>query len=61
MSLGLDILYDANELRILPTGKVELSQRARLSYGATIPPSIVIPPCVSLENLRWRCDNYRGF
>ena len=61
MRSDIHILYDANELRILPTGKVELSQRARLSYGATIPPSIVIPPCVSLENLRWRCDNYRGF
>ena len=61
MRSDIHILYDANELRILPTGKVELSQRARLSYGATIPPSIVLPPWVNVENLRWRCDNYRGF
>ena len=61
MRSDIHILYDANELRIFPNGRVELSQRARLSYGATIPPSIVIPQCVNLENLRWRCDNYRGF
>lgn len=61
MRSDIHILYDANELRILPTGKVELSQRARLSYGATIPPSIILPSCVDVENLRWRCDNYRGF
>ena len=57
----IHILYDANELRILPDGKVELSQKARLSYGASIPPSIVLPEWINRENLRWRCDNYRGF
>lgn len=57
----IHILYDANELRIFPDGKVELSQRARLSYGAAIPPSVVIPSYVNRENLRWRCDNYKGF
>lgn len=61
MRSDIHILYDANELRILPNGRVELSQRARLSYGATIPPSIVVPSYVDVENLRWRCDNYRGF
>jgi len=61
MRSDIHILYDANELRIFPDGKVELSQRARLSYGAAIPPSINIPECVDRENLRWRCDNYKGF
>lgn len=61
MRSDIHILYDANELRILPSGKVELSQRARLSYGASIPPSIVLPAWIDRENLRWRCDNYRGF
>ena len=57
----IHILYDANEMRILPDGKVELSQKARLSYGAAIPPSVVLPEWVNRENLRWRCDNYKGF
>lgn len=61
MRSDIHILYDANELRILPDGKVELSQRARLSYGALIPPSIIIPNYIDVENIRWRCDNYRGF
>lgn len=61
MRSDIHILYDANELRILPDGKVELTQRARLSYGASIPPSIVVPEWIDRENLRWRCDNYRGF
>ena len=61
MRSDIHILYDANELRIFPDGRVELSQRARLSYGAAIPPSIVLPPYIDVENLRWRCDNYRGF
>lgn len=61
MRSDIHILYDANELRIKPDGTVELSQRARLSYGASIPPRIVIPEWIDVENIRWRCDNYRGF
>lgn len=61
MRSDIHILYDANELRILPDGTVELSQRARLSYGAQIPPSIVLPTWIDRENLRWRCDNYHGY
>lgn len=61
MRSDIHILYDANELRIFPDGKVELSQRARLSYGAAIPPTINIPDWIDRENLRWRCDNYKGF
>jgi len=61
MRSDIHILYDANELRILPDGTVELSQRARLSYGALIPPSIVLPEWIDRENIRWRCDNYRGY
>lgn len=61
MRSDIHILYDANELRILPDGVVELSHRARLSYGAQIPPCIVIPDWIDRENIRWRCDNYKGF
>ncbi len=61
MRSDIHILYDANELRIKPDGYVELSQRARLSYGASIPPRIVIPEWIDVENIRWRCDNYRGY
>ena len=61
MRSDIHILYDTNNLRILPDGKVELSQVARMSYGASIPPSIVLPNWISRENLRWRCENYRGF
>ncbi len=61
MRSDIHILYDANELKIRPDGAVELSQRARLSYGALIPPRIVIPEWVDIENIRWRCDNYRGY
>ena len=61
MRSDIHILYDANELKIRPDGEVELSQRARLSYGASIPPRIVIPEWIDVENIRWRCDNYRGY
>ena len=61
MRSDIHILYDTNNLRILPNGTVELSQVARLSYGASIPPAIVLPDWINRENLRWRCENYRGF
>ena len=61
MRSDIHILYDTNNLRILPDGRIELSQVARLSYGAAIPPSIALPDWIDRENLRWRCANYRGF
>lgn len=61
MRSDIHILYDTNHLRIFPDGRVELSQVARMAYGAAIPPAIVIPDWINRENLRWRCENYRGF
>lgn len=54
-------LFDAGHLRISPEGDIELSNRARLDYGASIPPRIVIPPFTNREFLRWRWENYNGF
>lgn len=61
MRSDIHILYDTNNLRIFPDGRVELSTVARMAYGASIPPFIVIPSWIDRENLRWRCENYRGF
>ena len=41
-------------------GKIDLSSRARMDYGATIPPKIVIPDFTNKEFLRWRWENYDG-
>ena len=41
-------------------GKRDLSSRARMDYGATIPPKIVIPDFTNKEFLRWRWENYDG-
>lgn len=60
MRMDIHQLFDAGHLRIDITGKVELSGRARLEYGATIPPRITIPDFVNTEYVRWRWDNYNG-
>ena len=60
MRMDIHLLFDAGHLRVSENGIVELSTRARMDYGATIPPSIVLPPHVNLEFLRWRWDNYNG-
>jgi len=60
MRTDIHILFDAGHLRISPEGGIELSNRARLDYGATIPPRIVIPDFTNREFLRWRWDNYNG-
>lgn len=62
LCLRVDIhqLFDAGHLRISIDGAIDLSARARLDYGASIPPRILIPPFVNLDNLRWRWDNYNG-
>lgn len=60
--LRMDVhqLFDAGHLRIEPNGVVHLSERARMDYGALIPPRIIIPDFVNLEFVRWRWDNYNG-
>lgn len=60
MRTDIHTLFDTGHLRIAVDGTVELSTRARLDYGATIPPRIVIPPFTNTDFLRWRWDNYNG-
>ncbi len=60
MRVDIHTLFDAGHLRISPDGDIELSNRARLDYGASIPPKIVIPPFTNKEFLRWRWENYNG-
>ena len=60
MRTDIHLLFDAGHLRIAPDGVVELSNRARMDYGASIPPRIVIPDFTNKEFLRWRWENYNG-
>lgn len=60
MRTDIHTLFDNGHLRISPDGEVVLSERARLDYGASIPPRIVIPPFTNREFLRWRWENYNG-
>ena len=60
MRTDIHILFDAGHLRISPEGGIELSNRARMDYGATIPPRIVIPEFTNREFIRWRWENYNG-
>ncbi|MCM1220080.1 MAG: HNH endonuclease [Lachnospiraceae bacterium] len=60
MRTDIHTLFDTGHLRISVDGKVELSQRARMDYGATIPPSIVLPSFTNRDFLKWRWDNYNG-
>lgn len=60
MRTDIHLLFDAGHLRISPEGIVDLSSRARMDYGATIPPRIVIPDFTNKEFLRWRWENYNG-
>lgn len=60
MRMDIHLLFDAGHLRISETGEVHLSTRARMDYGATIPPRIVLPKFTSLDFIRWRWDNYNG-
>lgn len=63
LCLRMDIhqLFDCGELRLKPSGEVVLTERARLSYGYTIPPEIRIPSTVNIDFVRWRWDNYNGY
>lgn len=60
MRMDIHLLFDAGHLRISEVGEVQLSTRARMDYGATVPPRIVLPDYTSREFLRWRWDNYNG-
>lgn len=60
MRTDIHILFDTGHLRIDPDGKIELSARARMDYGASIPPRIVIPDFTNRDFLRWRYENYNG-
>ena len=60
MRTDIHTLFDTGHLRISETGIVELSSRARMDYGALIPPRIVIPDFTNKEFLRWRWENYNG-
>lgn len=60
MRMDIHKLFDTNHLRISPEGQVELSTRARMDYGSSIPPVIAVPDFINREYLRWRWDNYVG-
>jgi hypothetical protein len=60
MRMDIHLLFDAGHLRISETGDVELSSRARMDYGAIVPPRIYLPDFTSREFLRWRWENYNG-
>ncbi|MBO4822894.1 MAG: AlwI family type II restriction endonuclease [Prevotella sp.] len=60
MRMDIHYLFDSGHLRISVDGEVFLSDKARWSYGATIPPKIFIPDYVNREFIRWRWENYNG-
>ncbi len=60
MRMDIHYLFDSGHLRISEHGDVFLSDKARWSYGASIPPKIFIPDYVNKEYIRWRWDNYNG-
>lgn len=60
MRMDIHYLFDSGHLRISENGEVFLSDKARWSYGASIPPRIFIPDYVNKEYIRWRWDNYNG-
>jgi hypothetical protein len=60
MRIDIHILFDSGHLRISDTGEIDLSTKARMDYGAAIPPRIVLPGFTNREFLKWRWDNYNG-
>lgn len=60
MRLDIHMLFDTGHLRIAPDGVIDLSGRARMDYGALIPPRIVIPEFINRDFLKWRWENYNG-
>lgn len=60
MRMDVHQLFDSGHLRISVDGGVFLTDRARMDYGALIPPSIRLPRVVNLDFVRWRWENYNG-
>jgi len=60
MRMDIHLLFDSGHLRISDDGSIELSTRARMDYGASIPPRIVLPDFTNKKFLKWRWDNYNG-
>ena len=60
MRLDIHQLFDTCHLRINPNGSVFLTDRARMDYGALIPPVIHFPDWINRDFIRWRWDNYNG-
>jgi hypothetical protein len=60
MRIDIHILFDSGHLRISDTGEIALSTKARMDYGAAIPPCIVLPGFTNRDFLKWRWDNYNG-
>ena len=60
MRLDIHQLFDSGHLRIHANGGVFLTDRARMDYGALIPPSIQIPDWINRDFVRWRWENYNG-
>ena len=60
MRMDIHLLFDSGHLRISENGEIDLSTRARMDYGATVPPRIVLPSFTNKEFLKWRWNNYNG-
>lgn len=60
MRVDIHTLFDTGHLRIAVDGTVELSPKARMDYGMTIPPRIVLPDFTNRDFIRWRWENYNG-
>ena len=60
MRLDIHQLFDTCHLRINPDGGVFLTDRARMDYGALIPPVIHFPDWINRDFVRWRWENYDG-
>lgn len=60
MRMDIHLLFDSGHLRIHENGSVFLTDRARMDYGAAIPPVIHFPDWVNRDFVRWRWENYNG-
>ena len=60
MRLDIHQLFDSGHLRINANGGVFLTDRARMDYGALIPPCIQMPDWINRDFVRWRWENYNG-
>lgn len=60
MRMDIHQLFDSGHLRIHESGEIFLTDRARMDYGALIPPRIWFPDYVNRDFVRWRWKNYNG-